>query len=136
MPGWWRLVWSWEKKMIAFRTRLLAWGTTCCAVLALIALTTIGTLVWAAVSPPRIQVSQRGRDFQPKQIIVQRGETVQIVNDDADLLHHAYISSEKFNYDSGDMEPGSKADVTFTVAGDFNVLCGIHPKMKLSVRVN
>jgi plastocyanin len=34
------------------------------------------------------------------------------------------------------MEPGSKVDITFPAAGDFNVLCGIHPKMKLSVHVD
>jgi plastocyanin len=122
--------------MVTFRTRRLASGAACYVALPLVALIAIGTIVWAAVSAPRVQVSQRGRDFQPKQIVVQRGETVQIVNDDADLLHHAYISSDLFNYDSGDMEPGSKVNVIFPVAGDFNVLCGIHPKMKLSVKVN
>lgn len=82
-----------------------------------------------------LQVSQRGRDFQPNQISISRGQTVRIVNDDADLLHHVYVTSEKFNYDSSDMVPGSKVDIKFPVAGDFNVLCGIHPKMKLGVRV-
>ena len=65
-----------------------------------------------------------------------RGETVQIVNDDGDLLHHAYLESNRFSFDSGDQEPGSKTDVTFPVSGTFTVLCGIHPKMKLLVRVN
>jgi plastocyanin len=60
---------------------------------------------------------------------------LQIVNDDGDLRHHAYIDSEKFTFDSGDQEPGSKANVVFTVAGEFDVLCAIHPKMKLVVHV-
>jgi plastocyanin len=81
------------------------------------------------------QVSQRGRDFQPNHISINRGQTVRVVNDDADLLHHVYVTSEKFNYDSSDMVPGSKVDIKFPVAGDFNLLCGIHPKMKLSVHV-
>jgi plastocyanin len=33
------------------------------------------------------------------------------------------------------LKPGSRAQVTFTVGGTFAVLCGIHPKMKLTVRV-
>ena len=37
---------------------------------------------------------------------------------------------------SGDQEPGSKVDVAFTELGNFTVLCGIHPKMKLVVHVN
>jgi plastocyanin len=61
---------------------------------------------------------------------------VTIVNDDGDLLHHAYIESDQFNFDSGDQEPGSKVDIAFSMAGSFTVLCGIHPKMKLVVRVD
>jgi plastocyanin len=122
--------------MAVIGMRLLALKVTCYVTLPLVVLAAIGTMVLAALGPPRVQVSQQGRDFQPKQIVIRRGETVQIVNDDADLLHHAYISSDLFNYDSGDMEPGNKVDVLFPVAGDFNVLCGIHPKMKLAVKVN
>jgi|SRR5215471_1957907 len=93
----------------------------------------------AAASVPGAQpyrVSQKGRAFQPGELVIRRGETVQIVNDDGDLLHHAYVDSERFSFDSGDQEPGSKTDVTFPVAGTFSVLCGIHPKMKLTVHVN
>ena len=94
----------------------------------------VGGVSWATGSSP-YQVSQRGRDFQPSQISIRRGETIRIVNDDADLLHHAYVNSEKFRFDSSDIAPGEKFDVKFPVSGEFNVLCGIHPKMKLRVLV-
>ncbi len=96
----------------------------------------LGLLVgaaWAASSP--YHVSQKGRAFQPGELAISRGETVQIVNDDGDLLHHAYLESSRFSFDSGDQEPGSKTDVVFPVSGNFTILCGIHPKMKLVVRV-
>jgi plastocyanin len=96
----------------------------------------LGAAAWAALGGTPYQVSQKGRSFQPGELTIRRGETVRIVNDDADLLHHAYVDSEQFTFDSGDQEPGSKADVTFSVAGTFTVLCGIHPKMKLTVHVN
>ena len=80
-------------------------------------------------------VSQKGREFTPGDVTINRGEAVTIVNDDADLRHHAYIDSDKFNFDSGDQEPGSKTSITFPVAGTFDVLCAIHPKMKLTVHV-
>ncbi|HEY4408062.1 MAG TPA: methylamine utilization protein [Xanthobacteraceae bacterium] len=99
-------------------------------------LTLVGGMAWQALGAAPYQVSQKGRAFQPGELTIRRGETVQIVNDDADLLHHAFVESERFNFDSGDQEPGSKTDVTFPVAGTFSVLCGIHPKMKLTVRVN
>lgn len=81
-------------------------------------------------------VSQKGRAFQPNSLVVTRGDTITIVNDDSDLLHHAYVDSPTFSFDSGDQEPGSRTPVTFTQTGVFQVLCGIHPKMKLVVRVN
>jgi hypothetical protein len=93
----------------------------------------LGTLVGLAL--PRYTISQKGREFHPGEISIKRGETLQIVNDDADLLHHAYIDSPQFSFDSGDQQPGSKTDVTFPLAGDFDVLCAIHPKMRLVVHV-
>lgn len=103
---------------------------------AAISLTMLGGLAWADRGAPRFQVSQRGRAFQPGELSVNRGDIVRIVNDDGDLLHHAYVESDEFNFDSGDQEPGAKVDVAFTVSGNFTVLCGIHPKMKLVVHVN
>jgi plastocyanin len=89
----------------------------------------------AALALPQISVSQKGREFTPTKVTIKRGETVLIVNDDGDLRHHAYIDSDKFNFDSGDQEPGTKVIITFPIAGDFEVLCAIHPKMKLAVQV-
>jgi plastocyanin len=97
------------------------------------AATAIGTLVGSALAD--YSISQQGREFHPGEISIKRGETIQIVNDDGDLLHHAYIDSPKFSFDSGDQKPGSVTPVTFAVAGDFDVLCAIHPKMKLTVHV-
>jgi plastocyanin len=92
-----------------------------------------GTLVGLAL--PQYTISQKGREFHPGEISVKRGDTLEIVNDDADLLHHAYIDSPKFSFDSGDQQPGSRTDITFPVTGDFDVLCAIHPKMRLVVHV-
>ena len=92
-----------------------------------------GTLTGYAAA--KYQVSQKGREFRPGDLTVKRGETITIVNDDADLRHHAYIDADNFKFDSGDQEPGSKTDITFPVAGNFDVLCAIHPKMKLVVHV-
>jgi plastocyanin len=93
-----------------------------------------GTLVGLALPP--YAISQKGRQFRPSEIIITRGETLEIVNDDGDLLHHAYVDSPKFSFDSGDQQPGSRTDITFPTAGDFEVLCAIHPKMRLVVHVN
>ena len=80
-------------------------------------------------------ISQRDREFTPNKLTIHIGDVVRIVNDDGDLHHHAYVSSRSFSFDSGDQLPGSRTDIVFPVAGRFNVLCGIHPKMRLVVRV-
>ena len=66
---------------------------------------------------------------------IKLGDMVHIVNDDEDLSHHAYVTSDSFKFDSGDQGPGQDVNIPFTQAGTFNVLCGIHPKMRLKVQV-
>ena len=97
------------------------------------AITGIATMTGLALM--EYNVSQKGREFRPTALSINRNEAVTIVNDDADLLHHAYIASDKLNYDSGDQGPGSKISITFPTPGTFEVLCAIHPKMKLVVQV-
>lgn len=106
---------------------------TVCLAFAAGTLTAGGVL--AALDLPLL-VSQKGRSFQPGGLEIKRGDTITIVNDDSDLLHHAYIETESFSFDSGDQEPGSRTEVKFTKTGTFTILCGIHPKMKLVVRVD
>jgi plastocyanin len=96
-------------------------------------LTTLGTL--GVVAQSQFVISQKGREFRPGTITIKKGDSVQVINDDADLRHHAYVDSDNFKFDSGDQEPGSKTNIAFPVAGDFDVLCAIHPKMKLVVHV-
>ncbi|NEU14120.1 hypothetical protein G3T14_18580 [Methylobacterium sp. BTF04] len=95
----------------------------------------VAALSIAAFAAQTYRVSQKGRAFQPGSLVIRRGETVEIVNDDGDLLHHAYVDAPGFTFDSGDQEPGEKTQILFSVPGTFAVLCGIHPKMKLAVRV-
>ena len=80
-------------------------------------------------------ISQKGGRYHPEAISLHPGERLMIVNDDKDIVHHAYVEASDLTYDSGDQEPGSRAIITFPGRGDFEVLCGIHPKMKLAVHV-
>jgi plastocyanin len=80
-------------------------------------------------------VSQQERIFHPNRLEITRGDTVGVLNDDGELLHHAYIATDEFNFDSGEQQPGSTTDIRFTKAGTFTVRCRIHPKMSLVVTV-
>lgn len=62
-------------------------------------------------------------------------EDLYIQNDDDDLVHDAYVDSPDFIFESGDINPGATAVIAFPKEGDFLILCGIHPSMKLAVHV-
>jgi plastocyanin len=94
----------------------------------------LGAALGAAASHEYV-VSQLGRAFTPAVLTIQRGETVQILNDDGDLLHHVYLQNNSFKFDSGDQKPGSRINIAFPITGTFTLLCAIHPKMKLVVDV-
>jgi plastocyanin len=90
---------------------------------------------WATFASRLVTVTQKDRVFHPNRLEIDRGDTVDIVNDDGELLHHAYVASEEFSFDSGEQEPGSNTDIRFTRSGTFTVRCRIHPKMSLVVTV-
>ncbi len=58
--------------------------------------TVLGSVALAAV--PNHFVSQKDQTFTPGELAIKRAETVQIVNDDGDLLHHLYIDSKQLEY--------------------------------------
>ena len=123
--------------LLSSRVLVLSYGRTILtAALALSIGAGCGLLIAYKLTASGIAVSQKGRMFHPDSLTIGRGETITIVNDDSDLLHHAFVESPSFNFDSGDQEPGSRTPITFNERGTFQVLCGIHPKMKLVVRVN
>ena len=89
---------------------------------------------WYALAAEQIVISQKGKTFSPGKISIRAGDTVLFDNDDR-VLHHVYIESPEFNFDSGEQPPGRRVPVTFTRQGLFDVRCDIHPKMRLRVEV-
>ncbi|KST56988.1 hypothetical protein AO398_26185 [Methylobacterium sp. GXS13] len=103
--------------------------------LALSLLLTVAAEAVVAFSGGDHIISQKGRQFQPGAVSLHPGERMTVVNDDANLVHHAYIEAPDLTFDSGDQAPADRTVITFPQEGDFMVLCGIHPKMKLAVHV-
>lgn len=87
-------------------------------------------LAWAATA----EVTQRDRAFSTAALSIRKGDVVQIANADT-VVHHIYVESAGFNYDSGEQPAGRTLDVAFPLPGTFDVLCAIHPRMKLTVTV-
>jgi plastocyanin len=97
-------------------------------------LATLGSLGFALGAGGGIAVSQKGRAFMPRSVQITAGETATIHNDD-EYIHHGFIDSPDFHFDSGEQRIGQTVQITFTVRGTFHVLCAIHPKMRLDVTV-
>ena len=114
----------------------LAAGGLALGVLAGLALVQWGTAAPAVAGRAGdILVSQRNHSFAPGHVELSRGGSLVVVNDDGNVIHHAYVDSSAYKFDSGDQEPGDRATLTFDSAGTYKVLCGIHPRMRLDVEV-
>jgi plastocyanin len=98
----------------------------------LLGLTLGGIGVAVAADPPVIR--QKNREFAPARIEVKPGSDVTFLNDD-DTMHHVYVDTAKLKYDSGAIAPGQSVTVKFPQAGAYDVMCAIHPRMKLRVNV-
>ena len=91
--------------------------------------------VWAALPDTVRVILQKGRQYSPADLFLQRGDTLIFVNGDDVAVHHAFIEADRFTFDGGDQEPGTNRALKLTEAGDFVIRCGIHPKMKLTIHV-
>ncbi len=91
-----------------------------------------GVALAAAVEPLRVE--QRAKMFEPSTLSLTRGAVVRINNDDP-FIHHIYVDSPAFKFDSGDHRPGRIVEIRFEEPGDYVVQCAIHLKMRLHVSV-
>ena len=79
-------------------------------------------------------IHQQGRLFSTESITVKKGESLTFLNDDT--VPHNIMSASKGNeFNLGSQGPGSSTDVTFKEVGDVTVICAIHPRMKMLVKV-
>jgi plastocyanin len=92
----------------------------------------IGISVGALAANPSI--TQKGRAFSSEEVSIKKGEILTFFNDDS--VPHNIMSTSKGNeFNLGSQLPGSTTDVTFKESGDVLVICAIHPRMKMMVRV-
>jgi plastocyanin len=81
-----------------------------------------------------LTITQKGRIFSAESVTVKKGEALTFVNDDS--VPHNIISTSKGNeFNLGSQPPGAATDVTFKEPGDALVICAIHPRMKMTVKI-
>jgi plastocyanin len=79
-------------------------------------------------------IHQQGRAFSSESLTVKKGEAITFLNDDT-VPHNVMSASTGNEFNLGSLPPGSSTDVAFKEAGDVQVICAIHPRMKMIVKV-
>ncbi len=81
-----------------------------------------------------LTITQKGRIFSSESVTIKKGESLTFANDDT--VPHNIISTSKGNeFNLGSQPPGAATDVTFKEAGEAQVICAIHPRMKMTVKI-
>jgi cytochrome c peroxidase len=80
-------------------------------------------------------VGQKGRRFTPDAVTLKKGEALTIVNDDT-RTHNVRIDDLRLSFSSDAQAPGDQVVITFPEAGPYQLICGIHPAMRLDAIVS
>lgn len=79
-------------------------------------------------------IHQQGRAFSSESLTVKKGEPLTFLNDDT-VPHNIMSTSAGNEFNLGSQPPGSSTDVTFKETGEVAVICAIHPRMRMTIKV-
>jgi plastocyanin len=95
---------------------------------------TIPVLAVSAVAA-EISVGQQDKQFSQESVTIKKGDKIRFVNNDT-VTHNITIRDPSGATKSGIIEkPGDEVLEEFGATGDHEVRCLIHPKMKLTIKV-
>jgi plastocyanin len=80
-------------------------------------------------------ISQKGKVFSEPAVSVRKGDTLVFLNDD-NVVHNVLSITPGNQFNLGTIAPGHSTPVTFDKTGDVQIICAIHPGMKMSVKVD
>lgn len=81
-----------------------------------------------------VTVDQKGLAFATPSLTVAKGTLVRFTNSDS-TPHNILIMGEGSMINGGLQQPGAEFKAPFIKPGAYQVTCGIHPKMKMSIVV-
>jgi plastocyanin len=79
-------------------------------------------------------IGQKGKVFSESAVEIKKGDTLVFLNDD-NVVHNVLSTTPGNIFNLGSIGPGHSTPVTFDKAGNLQILCAIHPSMKMSVKV-
>jgi plastocyanin len=87
-----------------------------------------------AFAAANLTITQKGHAFSSEDVTIKKGEALTFFNDDS--VPHNIMSTSKGNeFNLGSQAPGTATDVTFKESGEVLVICAIHPRMKMMVKM-
>jgi plastocyanin len=96
-------------------------------------------LGWAAAVSSavaaEITVGQKNQHFSEETVSLKVGDTIHFVNDD-NVAHNVMSSGAGGSKNAGLQKAGDSTSIVYDKAGEYRVQCGIHPKMKMTVKVD
>jgi plastocyanin len=101
------------------------------AIAGVASLIAIPGLGWAA---GLINVDQKGLAFSTPVLTVQKGDIVNFTNSD-NTSHNILVSGNGITLNSGLQQPGVTFKAPLMKQGAYQVSCGIHPKMRMTIVV-
>jgi len=100
-------------------------------VLAMLVIALAAPAAWA----DEIVVQQKDKQFSTEAATLKPGDKIKFVNDDT-VAHNVLATGPgDETQNSGVQDPGQSTVVPFDKPGAYEIECGIHPKMHMSVTV-
>ncbi len=82
-----------------------------------------------------VTVGQQHQKFSEETVTIKAGDSVKFVNDD-NVAHNVMSVGPGGSKNAGLQKAGENTTIVYDKAGEYRVHCGIHPKMKLNVKVD
>lgn len=79
-------------------------------------------------------ITEKGKVFSKTEVSIKKGDVLNFLNDD-NIVHNVMSTSAGNEFNVGAVKPGISTPVTFKAAGNVQVICAIHPSMKMLVKV-
>jgi plastocyanin len=79
-------------------------------------------------------IGQKGKVFSESAVEIKKGDTLVFLNDDS-VVHNVLSTTPGNVFNLGSIAPSHSTPVTFDKAGSLQILCAIHPSMKMSLKV-
>ena len=95
----------------------------------------VGVLTGAGIAlAADTTVYQKGKSFSMKEVTLKKGDALTFTNDDT-VTHNALSRSAGNEFNIGAQVPGATTPVKLDTAGTVDVICAIHPQMRMKVTV-